>query len=85
VKATGPGVLVIGAGEMGGRDALHWREAGGGVVHVYDPDLLRAEELAALRAGKQVLCEKPAALSLEEAHAMKEAEFASLHRGALAS
>jgi predicted dehydrogenase len=106
---------VVGAGEMGARHALHWREAGLAVVAVFDPDRLRADSLAthhgaravasleaglaltdvaavsvctptflhaahtvaALRAGKHVLCEKPAALTLPEALAMKEAAEAS--------
>ncbi|MEX2541471.1 MAG: Gfo/Idh/MocA family oxidoreductase [Trueperaceae bacterium] len=106
-----PGVMVLGAGEMGTRHARHWKECGGRIAAVFDPDRIRAEVLAArhgaralgqiedglalaeveavsvctptflhaahtiaaLQAGKHVLCEKPAALTLEEALAMKEA------------
>lgn len=44
------------------------------VVHVATPPYLRGEiVLAALEAGKSVFCEKPLALSLEEAGAMADA------------
>ncbi|HEX7004086.1 MAG TPA: Gfo/Idh/MocA family oxidoreductase [Trueperaceae bacterium] len=49
-----------------------------GVVSVCTPTFLHANfTIASLRAGKHVLCEKPAALTLAEALAMKEAEEAS--------
>lgn len=106
-----PGVLVIGAGEMGAMHARHWRDVGGRVVAVCDPDPDRARTaaeavdafacddpgpmlerddvhvvsictpthlhahyaVAALGAGKHVLCEKPVALTLGDAERMKEA------------
>ena len=109
---AGLGVLVIGAGEMGGMHARRWRDAGATIVGIYDPATVRAQEMAdtfrsqavasveaglelpgvdvvsvctptflharytvaALDAGKHVLCEKPAALDLREAFAMKEAQ-----------
>ena len=110
-----PGVLVVGAGDMGTRHALAWREAGARVVGIADPDAARAahaaeqigartftslrsgllspgvdvvsictptflhaeQAVAALEAGKHVLCEKPAALTLADAERMREAEVAS--------
>lgn len=113
--SVGPGVLVVGAGDMGARHAQHWREVGGKVLGVYDADSSRARAVAerygaataadideglalpgvdvvsvctptflhashsvsALRAGKNVLCEKPAALTLREALTMKQAEAES--------
>jgi predicted dehydrogenase len=112
VTAPALGAVVVGAGDMGARHALHWRDAGARLVGVFDPLRPRSEALAAehdclaldslgevlerddvhvvsvctptflhahytvaaLRRGKHVLCEKPAALTLAEALAMKEAE-----------
>lgn len=105
------GVVIIGAGDMGARHARHWAEAGARVVAVCDPDVARADAVAAplgaeahatpeevlerdevqtvsvctpthlhvgftvaaLDAGKHVLCEKPVALTLADAYRMKEA------------
>ena len=49
------GVLVIGAGDMGGRHAQHWAAAGAKVVAVSDPDLIRAQASAELNGGGGVL------------------------------
>lgn len=44
------------------------------LVDIASPDFMHAEQaIAAAKAGKHVLCEKPMALSLEEARAMKAA------------
>ncbi len=105
------GVIVIGAGDMGARHARHWHAIGADVVAVVDPDMARADAVAALvgarahavvgdlfdrddvhvvsvctptylhaamtvaalDAGKHVLCEKPAALTLLDALAMQRA------------
>jgi len=118
VTAQPPGVVVVGAGDMGARHARWWAEAGARVVAVVDPDRGRAERVAAvhgalalselgtavkrgdvgavsvctptylharysveaLDAGKDVLCEKPAALRLSEAEAMREAAARSGRR-----
>lgn len=111
-------VAVIGAGDMGARHAAHWQAAGATVARVCDPDVARAEALAAhygaeavadpiaavregeldvvsvctptflhaavtvaaLEAGRDVLCEKPVALTLEDAAAMAAAERRSGRR-----
>lgn len=100
---------------MGARHTLAWKAAGATVVGVYDPDTARAEQtaalaagrafgdlteglehpdvdvtsvctptylhadvtVAALEAGNDVLCEKPAALELAAAERMRAAEHAS--------
>lgn len=54
MSGAGPGILVIGAGEMGSRHALHWNECGGRIVAIYDPDRARAEALVA-RYGARAL------------------------------
>lgn len=49
-----------------------------GVVHVCSPNHLHHEQsLAALRAGKHVVCEKPLAMSAEQAAGLRDAAHAS--------
>lgn len=111
-------VAVVGAGDMGARHATHWNAAGAQVALICDPDLPRAEAIAArvgaeasatpidavrgsdldvvsvctptflhapvtiaaLEAGRDVLCEKPVALTLADAEAMASAARSSGRR-----
>lgn len=60
-------------------DAIFADKAIDAVVIATPPWVTPALTIAALCAGKDVLCEKPMALTLAEAHAVREAERASDH------
>ena len=56
------------------------RESGCDAVYVGTPVVLHAEQtIASLRAGKQVLCEKPTAMNYAEGCAMQQVQIRYLH------
>ena len=72
------GVVVVGAGDMGAKHALHWHNAGAKVIAVCDPDLDRAK-VAADPVGADAIADYKSLVSQNDVHAASVCTPTFLH------